>query len=239
MKKIITISILGILALALTACGASAGSSQINSSGGSSASNSGTSSSSNPAPINVTPASGLPALQLAAGMIKLDGTSNAVTAQQAAQLLPLWQSLQQIETTAAPQSGSPVTPQLTPGARPNSAMMQQVQAQFVLIQKAMTPAQIQAITDMNLSRQDIFTVFQQAGITMGGPGQGGGFGFNGGTFTSPQRTPPAAGTPVANQEPGSFGQGGNFGGRRQGFGGFIPPSVVNGIIEFLQKKAAS
>ena len=234
MKKLITISILSILAVALTACGASAGSSQINTSGGSSASNPGSSSSSNPAPINVTPATGPSALQLAAGMIKLDGTSIAVTAQQAGQLLPLWQSLQQIETTSATQqAGSQGTPQVTPGARPNSAMMQQVQAQFVLIQNAMTPAQIQAITAMNLNRQDIFTVFQQAGITLGGPGQGGGFGSNGGTFTPPQGTPRAPGTP------GAFGQGGNFGGRRSGFGGFIPPSVVNGIIQFLQKKAAS
>jgi hypothetical protein len=235
-KKIITITLLSILAVASTACGASAGSSQSNSSGGSSAANSGSSGSSNPAPINGTPATGPSALQLAAGMLKLDGTSNAVTAQQAAQLLPLWQSLQQIESTAAPQA----TPQSTPGAQPKTAMMQQVQAQFVLIQNAMTPSQIQAITAMNLSRQDIFTTFQQAGITMGGPGQGGGgFGPNGGTFTPPQGTPPAAGTPGAFQGNGGYGQGGNFSGRHQGFGGFIPPSVVNGIVQYLQKKLGS
>ena len=38
----------------------------------------------------------------------------------------------------------------------------------------MTPAQIQAITAMNLSRQDISTILQQAGIAMDGFGQGGG-----------------------------------------------------------------
>ncbi len=236
MKKIITITTLSILALALTACGAFAGSSQSNSSSVSSAANPGSSGSSNPAPVNGTPATGPSALQLAAGIIKLDGTSNAVTAQQAAQLLPLWQSLQQMESSATPQG----TPQSTPGARPNTAMMQQVQAQFVLIRNAMTPSQIQAITAMNLSRQDIFTTFQQAGITMMGPGQGGGgFGPNVGTFPPPQGTPPAAGTPGAFQGNGGYGQGGNFGGRHQGFGGFIPPSVVNGIVQFLQKKAGS
>lgn len=223
MKKIIAITLLSTLALALTACGALSGSSQVNSS--------------NPAPSNGTPATGPSALQLAAGMIKLDGTSNAVTAQQAAQLLPLWQSLQQIETTAVPQG----TPQgtVTPDARFNSAMMQQESAQIILIQNAMTPAQIQAITAMNLNRQDIFTVLQQAGITMGGPGQGGGFGPNGGTFTPPQGTPPAAGTPGANGGNGGFGQGGNFNGGRRGFGGFIPSSVVDGMVQFLQKKAGS
>ena len=91
----------------------------------------------------------------------------------------------------------------------------------------MTPAQIQAITAMNLNMQDIFTTFQQAGITMGGPGQGGGgFRNNGGTFTPPQGTPRAPGTP------GAFRRGG-------GFGNFLPSGVVNGIVQYLQTKAAS
>lgn len=234
MKKITVITLLSILAFALTACGASAGSSQSNSSspsgslsGGSSSDTGSSSNSSNPASVNGTPATGPTALQLAAGMLKLDGTSNAVTAQQASQLLPLWQSLQQIQSTPIAQG----TPQSsgTPGARFNSAMMQQMSAQIVLIQNAMTPAQIQAITAMNLSMQDIFAAFQQAGITMTGPGQGGGFRQNGGTFTPPQGTPRAPGTPGAFQ-----GNGG-----RRGFGNFLPQSVVNGIVQYLQKKAAS
>ena len=109
-------------------------------------------------------------------------------------------------------------------------MMQQISAQIVLIQNAMTPAQIQAITALNLNMQDIFTVFQQAGITMTGPGQGGGFRQNGGTFTPPQGTPRAySGTPGAFQ-----GNGG-----RRGFGNFLPSSVVDGIVQYLQKKAGS
>ena len=76
----------------------------------------------------------------------------------------------------------------TPRPRFDPAMMQQMNSQITLIQNAMTPAQIQAITAMNLSRQDIFTIFQQNGISMGGPGQGGGgFGPNDGTFTPPSR----------------------------------------------------
>ena len=89
MKKIITISVLTILALALAACGASSGSTQSNLSSGSSPANSGSSGSSNPAPASGTgQPTGPSGLQLAAGILKLDGTSNAVTAQQAAQLLP-------------------------------------------------------------------------------------------------------------------------------------------------------
>jgi hypothetical protein len=235
-KKIGTITVLGILALALTACGAAGVSAQSAGSGAPPVANADSSGASNSAPINGGPASGPSALQLAAGMLKLEGTSNAVTAQQAAQLLPLWQSLGQIESTAAPQGGPQGAPQGTPGPRLSTGMMQQVAAQIDLIKNAMTPAQIQAIADMNLSRQDFFTAFQQAGITMGGPGQGGGgFGANGGTFTPPQGTPPADRTPRAYGASGGLGANGG----RQGFGNFIPPSVVTGIVQFLQKKTGS
>ena len=278
MKKVIALTVFSILVLALTACGSSAGSSQpaptsgSNPSSGSSssvststpmstapsgptASNGSSSSSTSSAPMNGTPTAGISALQLAAGMLKLAGTSNAVTAQEATQLLPLWQSLQQMES-AMPQrrmqqggfQGTPnaLQPNLsgvqgTPGVppQPNPTMMamrQQVATQITAIENAMPPAQIQAITAMNLSGQDIFTAFQQAGITMGGPGQGGGFrSSNGGTFTPPQGgTPPVAGTPGAFRG-GGFGQGGG----RMGMGNFLPSSVVTGIIQFLQKTAGS
>jgi hypothetical protein len=222
MKKIFLITIGCILGVALSACGAMAPSALANSSSGSS-SNTGSSGSSNAAPISETPAPGLSALQIAAGMLKLDGTSNAVTAQEATKLLPLWQSLQSIESNGIPQGGT----QGTPGPRPNTAMVQQAAAQIQSIEAAMDPAQIQAITAMNLSRQDIFAAFQQAGITMGGFGQGGGFRQNGGTFTPPQGNPPVARTPRA-----FTGNGG-----RQDFGSFLPPSVLDGIVKYLQTKA--
>jgi len=250
-KKITVITLLSILAFVLTACGASAGSSQSNSSSPSGSLSSGSSSdtgsssgSSNPASVNGTPPTGPSALQLAAGMLKLDGTSNAITAQQATQLLPLWQSLQQIESTPVAQS----TPDGsgTPGGRFDPAMMQQMSAQIVLIQNAMTPAQIQAITAMNLSMQDVNAALQQEGITMTGPGQGGGFRPNGGTFTPPNGTPPNGGTftppngtPPGPGTPGAFPGNGLRNGGRRGFGNFLPQSVVNGIIQYLQKKAAS
>ena len=229
MKKIILISILCTLAVVLTACGASASTPQSNSVSGSVDVNANSSSSSNATQISGIPATGPSALQLAAGMIKLDGTSNAVTAQEATQLLPLWQSLQQTESTPAAGQGAPQGTG-TPGPRPNFAMMQQVGTQLMTIETAKPPAQIQAITAMNLSRQDIATIFQQDGIVMSAQGSGGsGFRQNGGTFTPPQGNPPVAGTPGAFQ--------GN--GARPRFGGFIPQSVVDGIVQYLQKKAGS
>ncbi len=233
MKKIIGFASMSILALVLTACGSGASAAQSNGVGASSSSAS-SSGSSVAAPVGGTPAAGPSALELVAGIIKLDGTSDAVTAQQAAQLLPLWQSLQQLETGAAPQGGG----QGTPAARPDAATLQKVAAQVQLIENAMTPAQMQSIAAMNISRQDIFAALQQAGITIGGPGQGGGgFSPNGGTFTPPQGTPRAARTPGAYS--GSAGNGGNFAGGRQGFGGFIPQSVVQGIVKFLQTRAGA
>ncbi len=222
MKKAISFTIVLMLSLVLAACAPVAGLLPGNSSGGASANSGGSGSSSNSAANGAAP--GPSGLQLAAGMLKLEGTSNAVSAQEAAKLLPLWQSLQQIETSAS---------QATPGARPSTAEMQQVAAQLTLIQNAMTPAQIQAITAMNLSRQDILAAFQQAGISFAG-----GFRPNGGTFTPPQGTPPAGGNGGGFQGNGS-GQGSGFNGAGRGFGSFIPPSVVNGIVQFLQKKAGA
>jgi hypothetical protein len=180
-----------------------------------------------------TPGGNPSALQLAAGMLKLEGTSNAVSAQEAAQLLPLWQSLQQIESTAS----TPAVATGTPGPRFDPALFQQVAAQVQSIENAMPPAQIQAIATMNLSRQDIGTVFQQADIPFGGPGEGGfGFGPNasGGTFTPPQRTPRPQGTPGAYS-----GNRSNFNGGRQGFGDFVPPTVIDAMVQFLEQKAGS
>ncbi len=225
MNKAISLTIVLTFSLVLAACapagllpGSASGGAPANS-GGSASSNSSSNSANNGA------AAGPSGLQLAAGMLRLEGTSNAVSVQEAAKLLPLWQSLQQIETNAS---------QATPGARPNSAEMQQVGAQLTLIRNAMAPAQIQAITAMNLSRQDIFTAFQQAGISFGG-----GFRPGGGTFTPPQGTPPAGGNGSGFQGNGGSGQPGGFNGARAGFGGFIPPSVVNGIVQFLQKKSGA
>ncbi len=169
---------------------------------------------------------GLSGLQLAAGMLKLDGTTYGVTAQEAAKLLPLWQSLQKLEgTVATPQAAAPGTP----GPRFNPQTMQEMTTQVQAIESAMPSDQLQAIEAMNLNRQDISTIFQQAGITMGGFGQGGlGFRQNGGTFTPPGGNPQAQGTPRA------FGNG-----ARQGFGGFLPPAVVDGIVKYLQTKAGS
>jgi hypothetical protein len=87
-------------------------------------------------------------LDLLIGTFKLEGTDNAVKADQAAELIPLWQAyetLAQSDTTAQEEL---------------DALAQQIKA-------AMTSNQVAAIAAMNLTGQDMFTFMQQQGITPG------------------------------------------------------------------------
>ncbi len=237
-----TLLLMTILAFALSACGTVAGLVPGSSSSGSSFG-------SRPSSGGSFAALTVPGLQLAAGMIKLDGTPYEVTPQEAAKLLPMWTSLQQTESAAAtaaatqsptaaptPAPGTPSGPRGF-GFRFNQGEMQQVASQLSAIENAMTPDQLQAIQQMNLNGQDLADILNQAGIQMGNFGNGQ-FRNNGGTFTPPQGTfTPPEGTPPASGTPGAFSRGGF--GARGGFASFIPPSVVDGVVQWLQKKAGS
>ena len=204
------IAILILFTLILAACGA-ASSTPTNSNG-----NSG----------NTTP---LPlAMELVVGTFKLEGTDNAVTAGQAAQLIPLWQVYKDLSASS-------------------SAAQQEVDALAQQIQGTMTPQQIQAITDLKLTRRDIFQTMQDLGIestnrpnASGTPRPGGGQGgnFQGG----------------GNGVPGGGGQGFNnngqnlspqqiatFQARRSQNGGSgqfnrVPPALFDALIKLLQSK---
>ncbi len=219
MKKI-TYTVILLLAMIATACSAS------NQSNRSSNRQNGSSTGALP-----------PTTQLIIGTLKLEGTDQAVTAKQAADLLPLWQTMKVLSTS-------------------DTAAAQEKEALVAQIQGTMTAEQMKAITAMNLTRSDMFAFMQEQGAGPGGTptvrqnsnsqngnssngnrrnsGQGGG-GFGG---------PPPGG--------GFGGPGGGFGGQgqntnrtqiataqasRQQTGSFIPPALLNGLIEYLQKKA--
>lgn len=175
MKKTLSILLLTLMffALILAACN-TFGSQSSNSRSGGNFSNNGN---------NTTP---LPlATQLLIGTFKLEGTPNAVTAEEAAKLLPLWQVYKDLSSST-------------------SAAPQEVEALASQIQSTMTPEQTQAITDMKLTRRDMFDVMQKLGLATG---------FSG--------TPRANGTPRAGGS-GGFpgGGGGGFpGGGGSGFNG--------------------
>lgn len=214
-----TLVLLLLLTLILTACGASAS----NAAGPTSGLAGGASAGELSAPM-----------QIAIGTIKLDETDNAVTAEQAKELLPLWQTLQGLY-------GS------------DTAATQEINALITQIQETMTDKQTQAITALNLTRQDMMSIMQSQapamGAASGGNAQsgssptnnGGGSGPAGGGFQGP---PPDGDFP---------GGGPNF----QGQGSSstdnsttsnrpttidpnrIPTPLVQAVIDYLKKKAGS
>ncbi|MEJ2596766.1 MAG: hypothetical protein P8Z00_00460 [Anaerolineales bacterium] len=117
---------------------------------------------------------GLPlSKQLALGTLNLEGTDLAVTPEQAATLLPLWQA-----ADASMVSG-------------NASAADQ-QAAFQQIQAAMTAGQMRAIQSMDLSGQNMLDLAQKLGIEMPG-GQASG--------QPPQGTPGPGGPPSAQGTP--------------------------------------
>ncbi len=102
-----------------------------------------------------------PATKLAVGTLKLEGSQQAVTAEQASSLLTLWQAYQAL-------SNSDTTAEV------------ELDAVVKQIQEAMTADQIQAIDSMSLTRQSMMEVLQSLGM---GPGSSSG--------TGAQSTPPA------------------------------------------------
>jgi hypothetical protein len=143
MSKTIFLTVSLVLALTLSACSAAT---QANANQG------------NPSPFQGSENSGTPiargtrelplAMQLAIGTFKLDKTNSAVTAEEAAQLLPLWQGLRSLSSD-------------------QTAATEEVQGLIQQIQETMTPEQVQAIKDMNLTFQEVNQVAQEYNIQLG------------------------------------------------------------------------
>ena len=197
----------------------------------------GTSNAANPASAaqNGTTAGELPApTQIALGTLKLDATENAVTAEQAGKLIPLWETLQVLYNS-------------------DTAANQEIEALNTQIKETMTEEQMQAITAMKLTRQDMFSVMQAQGAGLGdgqqnrniqqsgnssnnqGAGQGG-FG------------PGAGGPPPDERFLSGGGQSQNLSAeqiataqaaRQTGAGNRIPSPLINALIQFLKQKSGS
>jgi hypothetical protein len=220
MKKS-TLILTTIIVLTLTACGSA---SRSNSSNFVSATQNGAAAGELPATTRI-----------ALGTLKLDGTDHAVTAEQAAELLPLWETMKVLENS-------------------DTAAKEEIEALGTQIQETMTDGQMQAITAMSLTRQDMFAILQS---------QGGGNGSNRQFNNSQSGNSPGNGN---RNFGGGFGPGAGGpppdGGGFQGFGGQgqnrnasqiataqaarqvrsgnrIPAPLINAVIEFLKKKAGS
>jgi hypothetical protein len=216
MKKTL-LTILMLFTLTLTACGASNAQAE-NPFGNNNGNYSRT-----PTPLPL-------ASELVVGTFKLEGTANAVTAEEAAKLLPLWQVYKDLSAST-------------------SAAQQEIDALATQIQGTMTPEQVKAITDLKLTRQDLFTTMQTLGIASanrpnasgtprpsggqgggnfpgggpgGPPGGGGGQGFNNGQNLSPAQIATLQARRSQNGGSGQFNR--------------IPPALYDALIKLLQSK---
>jgi hypothetical protein len=91
-------------------------------------------------------------LQLAIGILELHGTENAIDAQAAAELLPLWKAVRSLSES-------------------ESAAAEEIQAVFEQIEETMTPEQVQAIAAMQLTREDMTELAQEMGLNFGAGGR--------------------------------------------------------------------
>jgi hypothetical protein len=166
-------------------------------------------------------------LQLLVGTLKLIGTDQAVTKDQATALAPLWTNLQTLHQSMRPdpaQNDSNSQPQTD-----NTALQSQVNEIVKQIQSLMTPAQLQAIAALQITRESAMTFMQDLGMTMGGPG-GDGQGGAG--------APPGGGQPPSSGQPGGDQMATPPAGRNGSGSGMVPPQLIDTLVQVLQKIAS-
>jgi hypothetical protein len=156
------------------------------------------------------------------GILKLEGTPQAVTADQAKNLVTLYKA---VKTMSADSSSSPV----------------EIQALYSQIDESLTPPQTQAITKMDITAANLRTTMSDLGIQFGGGGGngtrtangGGGGGFGG----------PPGGFGGGGGIPGGGGAGGAAARPTSVFGASsarqqqINPGLLTAVIELLSKRA--
>jgi hypothetical protein len=184
------------------------------------------------------------------GTIKLENTNQAVSADQAAQLVPLWQALLSLETSG-------------------TAANEEIEAVIAQIQETMTDEQVAAITAMDLTRQSEIDTMQALGLStnfasgtpmaVGTPGAPGDMGFPGDGGTMPSGNMPSGGAPSGGMlsygPSGSMPSGGPQGssgsgldqsqiatlqarGTPKAMGSIdrVPQALLSALIDLLQKK---
>lgn len=173
------------------------------------------------------------------GTFKLEDTSLAVNADQAKELLPLWQVLKGLLES-------------------DTAAREEIDALVNQIAETMTSEQMQAVKEMGLSMQDLFALNQELGLNQGFPQAAGDqkSGDGTGSFQPPEGGP--EGMPQGMGPGGGMGGGPGFaqglspeemeslratreaegGGAGMGMrgGGMLNVSLIEAVIELLQSK---
>jgi len=172
-------------------------------------------------------------LQLAVGILKLEGTENEVTAEQAPELLMLWQVYQEL-------------------GQSDTAAQEEVEALIEQVQETMTAQQIQAITAMQITQQDVAAAMQgssvftnssqsnnnsatssNSGMPAGGP-QDGGVPPDMGGGAMPADFAGSGGQTTSNGQTQYARTGSGLGGSAG-----IPTALVDMLIQVLEQKIVS
>ncbi|MHB0875218.1 MAG: hypothetical protein ACYC5O_04130 [Anaerolineae bacterium] len=208
-RAVVTLSATGAIALALAGCGTSAATPTATAAA---------------APVMVVPVGqgqgrDTGASQLAIGTFYLEDTDLAVTAEQAAILVPLWQTVQSLAAAESPSQDDLATAQEA-------------------VQAAMTEEQLQAIEGMDQGSEEVTALMSSLGVALptgmpaggqmpqGTPPAGG---------QVPQGTPPAGGQDPQGTPPAGDGQ---QPGVRLGGMGMVDSALLDKLIELLQERAA-
>ncbi len=180
------------------------------------------------------------ATELLVGTFKLEGTDLAVTSDQAKQLLPLWQMLQSLSTSS-------------------TAATEEINAVVDQIKSTMTSDQMDKITALKLTQPDVMALMSQNGPAANGTAvstplalnglPGGGNSPSGGMpsgGSAPSGGMPSGGVAPSGAFPSGGGDAGMAGGpglsttpqavRPNGMTDQLPVSLLNALIELLQKK---
>lgn len=163
-------------------------------------------------------------LKLIIGTFKLEKTNQAVTAEQAASLLPLWQVYNELTSSG-------------------TSAQAEVDALLSQIQDTMTADQMKTINAMNLTQQDAFALMQSQGVM---PDMNAGNSTAAGDSSSSSGGIPAGGPPDAGGSPmdgGPMGSptGSNTNQSSSTITTQMNPNapLVNALIELLQSKLSS
>ena len=156
--------------------------------------------------------------QLAVGTLKLEGTEQDISAEQARELLVLWYVYSDLSQS-------------------DIAAQEEVDGLLTQVQENMTAEQIQAITDMEISQQDISSAAQGSAKTTDSSS-------NTASADEGEMSPPDGGMTGGMDMPADMsGTGSTVSASQQAAPSAdssteVPSAVVDALIEFLEKKIA-
>ena len=171
--------------------------------------------------------------RLAIGTLQLKDTEQAVTHDQAGELLVMWQVYRELSTT-------------------DTAAQAEFDAVIAQVQETMTDGQLQAITNMKLTQQNVSEVVQaqkitssssnssnansvlsNGGMPAGGPPDAGGLPFDG-SKGGPQGSMGGILSNTSTGQSQSTGTGSGIGGTAG-----VPTALVDTLIQYLEQVASS